>query len=84
MNAGAQEQPDDMVAQASHEFFHIWNVKRIRPVQMWPYDYARENETPLLWISEGFTTYYERPDELVFGRVHLLQRRIEHLRVVDI
>jgi predicted metalloprotease with PDZ domain len=51
-------QPDDMVGQASHEFFHLWNVKRIRPVQMWPYDYARENETPLLWVSEGFTGYY--------------------------
>jgi predicted metalloprotease with PDZ domain len=57
-NAGAQAQPDDMVAQASHEFFHVWNVKRIRPVQMWPYDYTRENETPLLWVFEGFTTYY--------------------------
>jgi predicted metalloprotease with PDZ domain len=50
--------PDDMVGQASHEFFHLWNVKRIRPVQMWPYDYSRENETPLLWVSEGFTSYY--------------------------
>jgi hypothetical protein len=49
---GAQSLPDDMVVQASHEFFHVWNVKRIRPVQMWPYDYARENETPLLWVSE--------------------------------
>jgi predicted metalloprotease with PDZ domain len=58
MNAGARAQPDDLVAQASHEFFHVWNVKRIRPVQMWPYDYARENETPLLWVSEGFTSYY--------------------------
>jgi predicted metalloprotease with PDZ domain len=46
------------VAQASHEFFHVWNVKRIRPVEMWPYDYARENVTPLLWVSEGFTNYY--------------------------
>ena len=55
---GAQSLPDDMVNQASHEFFHLWNVKRIRPVQMWPYDYARENETPLLWVSEGFTNYY--------------------------
>ena len=47
-----------MVGQAAHEFFHVWNVKRIRPVEMWPYDYARENETPLLWVSEGFTSYY--------------------------
>jgi predicted metalloprotease with PDZ domain len=57
-NPDALPPPDDMVGQAAHEFFHVWNVKRIRPVQMWPYDYARENETPLLWVSEGFTSYY--------------------------
>ena len=57
-NPAALPPPDDMVGQASHEFFHVWNVKRMRPVQMWPYDYARENETPLLWVSEGFTSYY--------------------------
>jgi predicted metalloprotease with PDZ domain len=58
VGTGAQAQPDVMVGQAAHEFFHLWNVKRIRPVQMWPYDYAGENETPLLWVSEGFTIYY--------------------------
>ncbi|HKV37595.1 MAG TPA: PDZ domain-containing protein [Blastocatellia bacterium] len=52
------ESPDALVATAAHEFFHLWNVKRIRPVEMWPYDYSRENETPLLWVSEGFTNYY--------------------------
>jgi predicted metalloprotease with PDZ domain len=57
-NPAALPLPEDMVGQASHEFFHVWNVKRIRPVQMWPYDYSRENETPLLWVSEGFTSYY--------------------------
>jgi predicted metalloprotease with PDZ domain len=50
--------PEFMIDTASHEFFHTWNVKRIRPAEMWPYDYARENETPLLWVSEGFTNYY--------------------------
>ena len=51
--------PDDiMVGGAAHEFFHVWNVKRIRPAEMWPYDYSKENETPLLWVSEGFTSYY--------------------------
>jgi predicted metalloprotease with PDZ domain len=50
--------PEFMIGTASHEFFHLWNVKRIRPVEMWPYDYSRENETPLLWVSEGFTNYY--------------------------
>ena len=42
----------------SHEFFHLWNVKRARPAEMWPYDYARAQYTPLLWWSEGVTDYY--------------------------
>lgn len=50
--------PDEMIVTASHEFFHVWNVKRIRPAEMWPYDYSRENETSLLWVSEGLTNYY--------------------------
>ncbi len=50
--------PEMLIGTASHEFYHVWNVKRIRPAEMWPYDYSRENETPLLWVSEGFTTYY--------------------------
>lgn len=51
-------EPNALVGTASHEFFHLWNVKRIRPAEMWPYDYSRENESPLLWVSEGFTNYY--------------------------
>ncbi len=50
--------PENLIGTAAHEFFHLWNVKRIRPVEMFPYDYSRENETPLLWVSEGFTNYY--------------------------
>jgi predicted metalloprotease with PDZ domain len=50
--------PEQIIGTASHEFFHLWNVKRIRPAEMWPYDYSRENESPLLWVSEGFTNYY--------------------------
>jgi predicted metalloprotease with PDZ domain len=42
----------------SHEFFHLWNVKRIRPAEMWPYDYHAEQYTQLLWWSEGVTDYY--------------------------
>jgi predicted metalloprotease with PDZ domain len=42
----------------SHEFFHLWNVKRIRPAEMWPYDYHAEQYTSLLWWSEGVTDYY--------------------------
>ncbi len=43
----------------SHEFFHTWNVKRIRPKELGPFDYTREVYTNLLWLSEGFTSYYE-------------------------
>jgi predicted metalloprotease with PDZ domain len=55
---GERATPEQIIGTASHEFFHLWNVKRIRPAEMWPYDYSRENESPLLWVSEGFTNYY--------------------------
>src|SRR6185295_9112040 len=55
---GQYATPEMIIGTASHEFFHLWNVKRIRPAEMWPYDYSRENESPLLWVSEGFTNYY--------------------------
>jgi predicted metalloprotease with PDZ domain len=42
----------------AHEFFHVWNGKRIRPAALGPFDYTRENYTRSLWIVEGFTTYY--------------------------
>jgi predicted metalloprotease with PDZ domain len=42
----------------SHEIFHAWNVKRLRPAEMVPYQYDREQPTTLLWISEGITDYY--------------------------
>jgi len=47
-----------MIPLISHEFFHRWNVKRIRPAEMWPYDYHGEQYTALLWWSEGVTDYY--------------------------
>ncbi len=42
----------------AHEFFHLWNVKRIRDVALGPFDYAKENYTALLWVHEGWTVYY--------------------------
>ena len=42
----------------SHEFFHLWNVKRVRPDALGPFDYTRENYTKLLWVAEGITDYY--------------------------
>ncbi|MEW6733704.1 MAG: hypothetical protein AB1489_20415, partial [Acidobacteriota bacterium] len=49
---------EELIATASHEFFHVWNVKRIRPVELGPWDYSREVHTKSLWISEGLTSYY--------------------------
>ncbi len=42
----------------AHEIFHAWNVKRLRPAEMVPYEYSRPQATPLLWLSEGITDYY--------------------------
>lgn len=44
----------------SHEFFHVWNVKRIRPEILGPFDYSEEQHTKALWVMEGMTQYYER------------------------
>lgn len=49
----------------AHEYFHLWNVKRIRPDSLGPFDYNNENYTDLLWVMEGFTSYY---DELLLYR----------------
>ena len=43
----------------AHEHFHLWNVKRLRPIALGPFDYENENYTTDLWIAEGFTSYYQ-------------------------
>jgi predicted metalloprotease with PDZ domain len=48
-----------VLAFIAHEYFHHFNVKRIRPFELGPFDYDRENRTNQLWISEGLTVYYE-------------------------
>ncbi len=53
----------------SHEYFHTWNVKRLRPAGLVPYDYVRENYTSQLWIAEGTTSYY---DDLTLARTGLV------------
>jgi len=53
----------------SHEYFHTWNVKQLRPDAFARYDYTRENYTPLLWFFEGFTSYY---DDLLLRRAGLI------------
>jgi predicted metalloprotease with PDZ domain len=54
----------------AHEFFHVWNVKRLRPAAFVPFDYAREQYTRLLWWFEGATSYYE---QVVLARAGLLE-----------
>ena len=53
----------------SHEYFHTWNVKRLRPIELAQIDYTRENYTSLLWFFEGFTSYY---DDLLLRRAGLI------------
>ncbi|HAY87818.1 MAG TPA: peptidase M61 [Bacteroidetes bacterium] len=43
----------------AHEYFHLWNVKRVRPIQLGPFDYDKEVYTDMLWIAEGITSYYD-------------------------
>jgi predicted metalloprotease with PDZ domain len=54
----------------SHEMFHTWNVKQLRPAGIHPYDYQRENYTRLLWMAEGTTSYY---DDLTLARTGLFK-----------
>ncbi|MBZ5513539.1 MAG: PDZ domain-containing protein [Acidobacteriia bacterium] len=49
---------DEGLETAAHEFFHLWNVKRLRPAGVGPFDYTREQYTRSLWFAEGVTTYY--------------------------
>jgi predicted metalloprotease with PDZ domain len=50
--------PAMMLPHANHNYFHVWNLERMRPAEMWPYDYSNETGTSLLWLADGFTTYY--------------------------
>jgi predicted metalloprotease with PDZ domain len=64
---------------ASHEYFHAWNVKRLRPVELGPFDYQNENHTRSLWIAEGITDYYA---ELAVHRAGLSSRE-EYLQALS-
>lgn len=56
----------------SHEYFHSFNVKRIRPIALGPFDYDQENLTDMLWVSEGLSVYYE---DVVLVRAGLMTSR---------
>lgn len=63
----------------THEFFHTWNVKRIRPVELGPFNYNEENYTRMLWLAEGVTSYY---DDLLSYRSGFYSRK-EYLRILS-
>lgn len=56
----------------AHEYFHLWNVKRIRPAELGPFNYRQENYTDLLWLAEGITSYY---DEIALMRAGFVSRK---------
>jgi predicted metalloprotease with PDZ domain len=65
----ASEGYSTLLGLISHEYFHTWNVKRLKPRELARIDYTRENHTPLLWFFEGFTSYY---DDLLLLRAGLI------------
>ena len=56
---------EETLGTVAHEFFHVWNVKRLRPLELGPWDFTRPANTRGLWVAEGFTNYYG----------HLMMRR---------
>jgi predicted metalloprotease with PDZ domain len=77
---------EDFLALVSHEFFHLWNVKRLRPRELGPFEYRGETYTRALWIVEGVTSYY---DELFLRRAGIwdadayLRKTAEHVNNVQ-
>jgi predicted metalloprotease with PDZ domain len=77
---------DEALESAAHEFFHLWNVKRLRPVELGPFDYSREVYTPSLWLAEGVTTYVGYLSLLRSGlwtREEFLGRLSDEIRVLE-
>lgn len=60
-----------LLGTVSHEFMHVWNVERLRPRELEPFDFTRENMTGMLWLAEGFTSYY---DQLLITRAGIGDR----------
>ncbi|QSQ27882.1 M61 family metallopeptidase [Pyxidicoccus parkwayensis] len=69
---------EDLLTLAAHEYFHLWNIKRVKPRALVPFDYSQENYTSLLWAFEGSTAYY---DNLFVRRAGLMsaQRYVTRL-----
>ncbi len=78
-----QKKPTDgyitLLGLISHEYFHSWNVKRLRPAEFACYDYSQEQYTELLWFFEGFTSYY---DDLLLRRAGLIDNA-QYLKLLN-
>jgi predicted metalloprotease with PDZ domain len=61
-----------MLSFLAHEYFHHYNIKRIRPIELGPFDYSKANRTNSLWVGEGLTVYYE---SLILNRAGLIGRQ---------
>jgi predicted metalloprotease with PDZ domain len=78
----------DFLGLVAHEHFHVWNVKRIRPSALGPFDYLRENHSRALWAMEGVTSYYDQRQLLRAGLIEpegyleRVARRIDRLQAV--
>ena len=77
-DASMSEGYRSFLALCSHEYFHTWNVKRIKPAVFAQYDLSQENYTSLLWLFEGFTSYY---DDLIVRRSQLITEA-EYLKLI--
>lgn len=71
-NYGTENGYTGFLSLVAHEYFHLWNVKRLRPAPLGPFNYNQENYTTLLWVSEGITSYY---DDLITRRAGVMSEQ---------
>ncbi len=69
LDDGVSEDYQRLLGLVSHEMFHTWNVKQLRPSEMAPYDWQQENYSTLFWVAEGTTSYY---DDVTLVRTELI------------
>lgn len=83
----SEENLPEALEDAAHEFFHLWNVKRLRPAALGPFDYAREDYTRSLWFAEGMTTYYSYVHLYrsgLWSRKEFLNRLANEIRALEL
>jgi len=78
-NYGTERGYTGFLSLVAHEYFHLWNVKRLRPEPLGPFDYDKENYTRQLWVSEGITSYY---DDLITRRAGFISPE-SYLNIIE-